>query len=79
MTNTPARTSDDEVRKLTCAIIAPVRRSERGYQALIDFRTLLDNGGWGLDAENWKALGTLCLIAEKGKGFALDEYLPRKS
>lgn len=79
MTNTPEQITDDKIRELTRSVIAPVRRSERGYQALIDFRTLLDNGGWGLDYENWQALGTLCLIAEKGKGFALDEYLPRKN
>jgi hypothetical protein len=42
------------------AAIAQLKRSERGRQALRDFKVLLANGGSGLDSRNWNALATLC-------------------
>lgn len=42
------------------AAVAQLKRSERGRQALADFKTLLANGGYGLDNKNWAALATMC-------------------
>ena|ERR1022692_2070165 len=42
------------------AAIAYMKRSERGTQALKDYKRLVDNGGYGLDSINWAALATLC-------------------
>lgn len=58
--------------------VRTLRRSERGRQALMDFRTLLDNGGDGLDDENWQAMILLCQLEAHGKGFAIaEQLLPR--
>jgi hypothetical protein len=39
--------------------IKQLERSERGKRALLHFRTMLENGGNGLDAKNWLALEAL--------------------
>ena len=39
--------------------LAQLRKSERGQQALDDFQCLLQNGGTGLDGQNWEALGVI--------------------
>jgi hypothetical protein len=58
-------------------------QSERGQQAMRDFLALLDNGGCGLDGNNWRALGTLVRVASVGycgRLFdALDEALHPES
>ncbi len=48
------------------AALAQLNGSERGQQALADFRTLLKNGGSGLDPQNWAALATLCRASGRG-------------
>ena len=53
--------------QLAASIIAQLQRSERGRQALSDFRNLLDNGGDGLDAKNWNALASYCQIRASGR------------
>lgn len=79
MNNTPNNPDRGKISQATRAVIRQLSRSERGQQVLLDFRTLLDNGGWGLDYENWEALHSLCLIARSGKTDALREYLPRQN
>lgn len=69
--------NDNHARDAAGIAVRTLRRSERGHQALVDFRTLLDNGGDGLDDENWKALILLCQLAAHGKGFAVEEQFSR--
>jgi hypothetical protein len=63
------------------AAVAQLRRSERGAQALSDFRKLLENGGDGLDSENSKALATLAAACHFGGcagAYAIRCYLQPK-
>ncbi len=76
MNNTTA--NQEKIRQVTLAVIRQLNRSERGRQVLLDFRVLLDNGGWGLDDQNWEALGNLVIIARSGQRSALNEHLPRE-
>ena len=61
---------NDEPKTITgedlAAAMTQLRRSERGGQALADFRQLLDNGGDMLDSENWEALATLIEGCRRG-------------
>lgn len=66
--------NDTQARDVAMIAVRTLRRSERGRQALVDFRALLDNGGDGLDDENWQALIVLCQLAAHGKSFAI--YVP---
>lgn len=49
----------------------PFESSPEGHQhtvqALADFRTLLRNGGGGLDSENWRTLAVYCHIRATGQ------------
>ncbi len=65
--------NDMQAREAASIAVRTLRRSERGRQALLDFGALLDNGGDGLDDENWQALVILCQISSHGKGFAVEE------
>lgn len=63
------------------AAVAQLRRSERGAQALLDFRKMLDNGGDGLDSENSRALATLaaaCHVGGCSGAYAIRCYLQPK-
>jgi hypothetical protein len=64
--------NDQHARDAARIAVRILRRSERGCQALHDFRALLDNGGAGLDDENWQAMVLLCQLAADGKGFAIE-------
>jgi hypothetical protein len=68
---------DDAARMVAASAAQQLQRSERGSQALADFVTLLDNGGYGLDNENWAALTILCRIGAAGKAFAIGEHCSR--
>jgi len=71
--------NDTQARAVATIAVRTLRRSERGRQALVDFRTLLDNGGDGLDDENWQALILLCQLEAHGKGFAIEEQFSRRT
>jgi len=70
--------NDNQARDLAEVAVLTLRRSERGRQALADFKSLLDSGGYGLDDENWQALTILCQLCTHGKDFAVAQQLDRR-
>jgi hypothetical protein len=71
--------NDQQARVMAEAAASRLRRSERGQQALADFKNLLDHGGNELDCENWSALLVLCQLAARGRTFAIDEQFQRRA
>ena len=57
------------------AAVAQLRRSERGQQVLKDILHLLDNGGIGLDLQNWEAVHTLLAAARAGASHAVRDRI----
>ena len=71
--------NDNNARELAAAAVRTLGRSERGRQTLADFKSLLNNGGDGLDDENWKALTVLCQLCAQGKWGAIEEQLVQRT
>lgn len=57
------------------AAVAQLRRSERGGAALAAFVKMIENGGGGLDADNWHALSTLCRASSTGNGYNIASWV----
>lgn len=57
------------------AAFTQLRRSERGQQVLKDILALLDNGGTGLDLQNWEAVHTLLAAAQAGASHAVRDRI----
>ena len=67
--------NEDHARVAAEAAVQQLRRSERGRQALADFKALLDQGGDQLDCDNWCALIALCEVAARGKTSVIEDLL----
>ena len=63
------------------ALVAQLASCERGRQVLADLRTLLKNGGCGLDQNNIRALKSLLDLATTGgaAGSVLDALYPHRN
>jgi hypothetical protein len=60
--------------------IEQLNKSDRGRKAAHAFRQMLQNGGAGLDSDNWRALEALCRFAytEDRGAYLLYDILPTR-